>query len=340
MKETVLITGISGFIAKHIALQVTQAGFKVRGTVRDLSKTDPLKALFSQHEVAPEAIEYVETDLNEDAGWDEALQGIDYVLHVASPFPLEQPKGRMDLVPAAKGGTLRVLEAAGRSGSVKRIVITSSMVAMMYRANRPGTFSVGEEDWTDTDWKLATPYIISKTLAEKAAWDWAEEHGWMDKMVTVNPGFVLGPALDTKSATSMDVVKLMFDGSYPALPPVYFAAVDVRDLAELHAKALIKDVAGRRLLGAADSISMAQMAKILKEAFPEKGMKIPTMELPGFIVKLASYFDASLKTVLPDMKAIPQASNQYVTDLTGITFRPAREAVIAAGESMIDLGEV
>lgn len=338
MSKKVLITGISGFIAKHVTISALKKGYHIRGTVRDISKTEALKNLLIKHGADPLKLEFVQANLDQEEGWKEAVDGVDDVLHVASPFPLQQPKGSMDLVPSARGGTLRVLNALKEyNPEVQKIVVTSSMVAMMYRANRPAEFPVNEHDWTDHDWKLATPYIISKTLAEKSAWDWAKQNGYTDRLTVINPGFVLGPALDNKIATSMEVMKLLFAGAYPAVPPVYFPVVDVRDLAELHVTALTSESGGRRLIGSADSLSMAGMGKILKEAFPKEGKKIPTGELPAFLVKLLSNFDASLKTVLPDLKVIPQANSEYVTELTGVKFRPAKEAVIAAGQSLIDL---
>jgi dihydroflavonol-4-reductase len=342
MKATVLVTGLSGFIAKHVALVLLAKGYSVRGTVRNLSTSEMLREALKGAAADISRLELVEADLEEDEGWADAVGGTNFVLHLASPFPLQQPKGRLDLVPAAREGTLRVLKAVKTAGKdVERVVVTSSMVAMMYRAHRTREFAVRENDWTDTDWPPASPYIVSKTLAERAAWQWSKENGFESRMVVVNPGFVLGPALDTKAATSLDVIKLIFSGAHPAVPPVHFPVVDVRDLAELHVAALTTEAAGgRRLMGCADTLSMSDIAAILKEEFPEKGGKIPTKTLPAFMVRFLSVFDRSLKTVLADMNVVPRAENGYVTELTGVRFRSAREAVIGAGRSLIELGVV
>ncbi len=342
MTKTVLITGLSGFIAKHIALNLLAKGYVVRGTVRDMARGDALKDALTQAGADVSALELTQADLESDAGWTDAVNGVDYVMHVASPFPLQQPKGRLDLTPAARDGALRVLNAVKTAGTnVQQIVMTSSMVAMMYRARRPRNFVVRENDWTDVDWPPASPYIISKTLAEKAAWQWARENGFEKRMAVINPGFVLGPALDSRAATSLDVIKLLFSGAYPAVPPVYFPVVDVRDLADLHAAALTAEgVGGRRLIGSAETLSMAEIAATLNQAFPEKGAKIPTRTLPAPVVRFLALFDRSLKTILADMNVEPHSENRYVTDLTGVQFRPSREAVIAAGQSLIELGAV
>jgi dihydroflavonol-4-reductase len=340
MNKTVLITGLSGFIAKHIALQLLVNQYRVRGTVRDITKGEKVKETLAQAGGDISKLELVQADLEKDDGWPAAVSGVDYVIHVASPFPLEQPEGRLDLVSPAREGTLRVLNAVRNHGTtVDRVVLTSSMVAMMYRANRPRDFVVQEDDWTDTEWEQATPYIISKTLAEKAAWQWAIENDTEKQLVVINPGFVLGPALDTKASTSIEVIKLLLNGAYPAVPPVYFPVVDVRDLADLHTAALTAEgVGGRRLIGSGDTLSMADMGTMLKQAFPERAKKAPTRTLPALLVRFLALFDRSMRTILADMNVVPQAENEYVTELTGIRFRPSREAVIATGQSLLELG--
>ncbi len=344
MAKTTLVTGVSGFIAKHIVLKLLAAGHAVRGTVRDLAAGEAVKLALQRGGADPSALDLVRADLedDDDAGWTSAVRDVDYVMHVAAPFPLQQPRGRLDLVPAAQGGTLGVLCAVQSAGTaVQRVVVTSSLAAMMYRVNRSRVVPVREEDWTDPDWPPASPYIVAKTLAERTAWEWAEETGFTKKMVAINPGFVLGPALDTKAATSLAVIKLIFSGAYPAVPRVHFSVVDVRDLADLHAAALTApDVGGRRLIGAAGSLSMAQIAGILKQEFPERGRKIPTKTLPVVAVKLLALFDQSLRTILADLNVIPQPENDYVTKLTGVRFRAPQESVIAAGQSLVDLGDV
>jgi dihydroflavonol-4-reductase len=211
------------------------------------------------------------------------------------------------------------------------------MVAMMYRPNRPAQILVTETDWTDPSWKQLSAYIVSKTRAEKAAWDWADKNGWKPRLTVVNPGFVLGPALDDKAGTSLEVIKLFFKGAYPALPPVHYPVVDVCDLAELHIRAMTSPGAGgRRLIGAADTLSMSEMGQILRNTFPDYAQKIPIRTLPGFVVRFPAIFDRALKSVIPDIGVKPVAENAYVIEMTGISFKPAEAAVRAAGQTFID----
>ncbi len=200
---------------------------------------------------------------------------------------------------------------------------------------------VRETDWTDPEWSELSAYIVSKTRAEQAAWAWADEHDWHERLVVVNPGFVMGPPLNNRTGTSLDVIKLLIEGAYPAVPPVHFPIVDVRDLAALHREAMTTpEAAGRRLIGAHETLSMADMSRVLKEALPARAKKIPTAQLPAFVVRLMSFFDRSLRSVTPDLGVVPQAQSAYVTKLTGITFRPAHDSVREAGRALVERGLV
>lgn len=336
----VLVTGISGFIAKHVALQLLQAGHEVVGTVRSLDKAGDTKDALVRHGIDHSKLHFTEADLTSDDGWAEAVAGCDYVQHLASPFPLAQPEDREALVPAARDGLLRVVRAA-LDANVKRVVVTSSLAAVMYNPKFKGEFEAGPDDWTDPDWKPISPYIVSKTRAEQALWALLDERNARDRATVINPGLVLGPALDERIGTSLQLVELLLKGAYPAVPPICFPTVDVRDLAALHIAAMDSPgTAGQRLLAAADTLSMQEMALVLKEAFPAFERKIPTKELPAFVVRLMSIFDASLKSVTADLGRRRKARTAYVTEKTGIAFRPAREAVIAAAESLIEYGVI
>ena len=340
MTEKVLLTGINGFIARHIALTLLREGYSVRGTIRKASDADAVRKVLSNNGADVSRLEFAEVDLGKDAGWVDAVVGCEYVQHVASPFPIEQPRDREALVPAARQGALRVLDASFKA-DVQRIVFTSSMVAMMYRPGRPHQLKVTEEDWTDPEWRALSAYIVSKTRAEEAVWQWADRYGWRERLTIINPGFVLGPALDRRIGTSLNVIQLIMEGAYPALPPVYFPVVDVRDLATLHVKAMTApDVETRRLIGAGETVSFSDMGRILKEAFPDRARKIPSGELPSFFVRFLSNFDRTLKSVTADLGVVPHAESSYVTELTGVTFRPARESVVSAAQSLIDNGIV
>lgn len=335
MPEQVLLTGISGFIAKHVALELLNAGYGVRGTIRTPSRADEVGKALEQAGGDTTHLSFVEADLSSDDGWMEAAQGCSYVQHVASPFPMDQPRDREALVPEALQGALRVLMAA-RAADAQRIVLTSSMVAMMYRADRPERVVVTESHWTDPEWDQLSAYIVSKTRAERSAWEWATEHGWKEKLTVINPGLVLGPSLDSRTGTSLDIIKLLLEGAYPAIPRVSFPVVDVRDLAELHVRAmLVPEAGGRRLIGAGETLSLAEVGRILREELPDSAKKVPRRTLPNLVVRLVSKFDRSLKGIIPDLGVVPVAENSYVTQLTGVTNRPAAEAVQAAAESIL-----
>ncbi|MBI1235713.1 MAG: NAD-dependent epimerase/dehydratase family protein [Alphaproteobacteria bacterium] len=336
----VLVTGISGFIAKHVALQLLQAGHEVVGTVRDAARSAPVKETLVRHGADHTKIHFAEADLTRDNGWAAAVAGCDYIQHLASPFPLAQPDDREALVPAARDGLLRVVKA-GLDAGAKRIVVTSSLAAVMYHPKFKGQFEAGPEDWSDPDWKAISPYIVSKTRAEQALWALLDERGERHRATVINPGLVLGPSLDERIGTSLSVVEMLLKGAYPASPPLLFPTVDVRDLAALHVAAMDSpNTGGLRLLAAADTVSMQEMALILAAAFPAFSRKIPTKELPAWVVRFMALFDRNLKSVLADLGRRRIAKTAYVTEKTGIAFRPAREAIEAAAESLIEYGVV
>lgn len=335
MADKILVTGLSGFIAKHAALQLLSKGYEVRGTIRALNKAIQVKKSLEEAGADISRLSFAAADLTSDEGWDEAAKGCDGVLHLASPLPTSQPRQRDALVPAARDGALRVLKAAKNAG---HIVMTSSIAAMMYRADRPSVMPVKEDDWTDEDWKPITPYILSKTAAEQAAWDAAVIGGFKHRLTMVNPALVLGPPLDDDIGASLDLVKLMMAGAYPALPKAFYPIVDVRDVAAAHVAALeTPETGGRRLIASADTQSLKAIADILRGAFPDHAKKIPTTLLPDGIVRLMALFDRSIASVIPDLGCEPKAESAYVTAITGVRFRPAREAILDAASALVRL---
>jgi dihydroflavonol-4-reductase len=206
---------------------------------------------------------------------------------------------------------------------------------MMYRANRPPVVTIGENDWTDIDWPPLSPYVVSKTSAETEIWDMATGGGFKHRVTTINPSLVLGPPLDDDIGASLDVIRLFMNGAYPAIPPASFPIVDVRDVAALHVKALeTPETGGRRLIASADTLSLKAVADILREAFPDRAKKIPSAVLPAWLVRVLAAFDRNLASITPDLGVEPQADAAYVTALTGVRFRPAREAILAAATAL------
>lgn len=332
MEGRVLVTGVSGYIAKHVALELLNKGYDVRGTVRALDKAIQVKKSLEAAGGDISRLSFAAADLTKDEGWAEAADKCDGVMHVASPFPIAQPSNRNALTPEARGGVLRVLKAAKNAG---RVVITSSIAAMMYRPNRPPSFPVRETDWTDATWSALSAYIVSKTEAEQAAWDAAVSGGYKHRVTTINPGLVLGPSLDDDIGASLEIIRLFLKGAYPAVPPASFPIVDVRDVAALHVKAMeTPEASGRRLIAAGETLSLREIADVLREAFPDRAKKIPTRILPAWLVRVAAVFDRNLASVTPDLGAAPQAESDYVTEMTGVRFRPARETIVDAAGAL------
>lgn len=338
MTDTVLVTGATGFIAKHIVAELLRRGYQVRGTARDPAKgQDNVRRAVERAGVDARAVELVGADLLGDNGWDEAVRGCRYVMHVASPFPITQPADADEVIRPAREGALRALRAATKSG-VERVVMTSSTVAIMYTsAHRPGHV-YSETDWTDPTRTDITPYIASKTLAEEAAWDFVRTTVGAPQLAVINPAFVQGPALDPDLSTSLEVVHLMGKGAYPAAPRVEFPVVDVRDVAELHVKAMESPrAAGERFLAAEGSVSLMGIGRLVAEALPDLKRKVPRFVMPDLMVRTVALADKRLRTVLPELGVVRRCANAKAREVLGHTFRTPDEAVKAAASSLRDL---
>ncbi|HLK88757.1 MAG TPA: aldehyde reductase [Polyangia bacterium] len=335
--STVLVTGGSGFIAGHCILKLLEAGHTVRTTVRSLEREGEVRAALAEGG-AGGRLSFVEADLLADAGWPAAAAGCERVLHVASPFPEGIPKSADELIVPAREGTLRVLRAA-RDAGVKRVVLTSSFAAVGY-GHPAQQVPFDETSWTDPDSAEVAPYAKSKTLAERAAWDFIAKEGGALELAAVNPVMVFGPVLGPDYSTSILVVQRMMDGAIPGLPKLCFGAVDVRDVADLHLRAMTDPAAkGERFLAVAgDFLSMRDAARILKRHFPAAARRVPTFQLPNFMVRLAALRDPAVKQILPELAKPKNASGGKARRLLGWAPRSAEEAIVATGESLIRLG--
>ena len=338
-KATVLITGISGFIARHCAVELLNAGYGVRGTVRSLTRADEVKASLSRHaDVA--RLEFAQADLESDAGWPKAVHGCAFALHVASPFPAAQPRDEQELIRPAVEGTLRVLEAAAAAG-VERLVQTSSMVAVMYGHPQDRSTPFTEADWTNVADPGVTAYGKSKTLAERAGRDFMQRDRSGMHFSSVNPGLVLGPALDRDIGTSAEIIQAFLRGKYPGAPRLMIPCVDVRDVARMHRLALETNApSGGRYLGAADSLWLIEIARAMREQLGDAARKAPSRELPDWMVKLFGLFDAGAKLAVPDLGKVLRVDTSLTRRTLGIEFVPARDAAVAMARSLIDLGLV
>ncbi len=337
--STVLVTGGSGFIGSHTILKLLAAGHTVRTTVRNLNRESEVRAMLKVGGAdAGDRLAFYAADLEKDAGWAEAVRGCEFVLHVASPLPASVPKNEDELIIPAREGTLRVLRAA-RDAGVKRVVLTSSFAAIGYgRAEQSAPYT--EKDWTDPNAKDVMPYPKSKTLAERAAWDFMAKEGGTMELSAVNPVAVFGPVLAPDYSASIQIVSRMMDGSLPGAPRLYFGVVDVRDVADLHVIAMTHPAAkGERFLAVAgEFMSMKQLALVLKARMGAAAKKVPTMQVPDFLVRLAALRDPAIKSVLPELGKKKSATNEKARRMLGWSPRSNEEAIVATAESLIGLG--
>jgi nucleoside-diphosphate-sugar epimerase len=330
--QLVLVTGGSGFIGAHCIRRLHGEGYRVRTTVRALAREPEVRRM-----VGDGPLDVVAADLTADDGWAEAVAGCAFVLHVASPFPLAQPKHEDELIVPARDGALRVLRAA-REAAVERVVLTSSFAAIGYGHGHPDKV-YDETSWTDVDGPGVSAYAKSKTLAERAAWDFVEGEGRPLELAVVNPVAVLGPLLGPDPSTSIELVKRLIDGSMPGAPKVAYGLVDVRDVADLHVRAMqAPEAAGERFLALGEDFRwISEVGGWLREAFPERARKIPRRELPSPLVRLAARFDGSLRQLTPELGVRKRATNEKARRILGWTPRGDREAAVATAETLIEL---
>jgi nucleoside-diphosphate-sugar epimerase len=333
--ELVLVTGGSGFIGAHCILQLLHAGYRVRTTVRSLTREGDVRAMLEVGGAAPgEALSFAAADLESDAGWPAAVAGCAFVLHVASPFPAGAPKHEDELIVPARDGALRVLRAA-RDAGVKRVVLTSSFAAVGYgHAPRDQPFS--ETDWTDPGGRRLGAYAKSKTLAERAAWEFIARDGGALELAVVNPVAVLGPDF----STSVQLLQLLMDGRMPRCPRLSFGIVDVRDVADLHLRAMRNPAAKaeRFLAVAGESMSIQEISLLLRARMGKAAARAPTKVMPDWMVRVASLFSPALAQVVPELGKIKNISNEKARRVLGWTPRSNADAIVATAESLVRLG--
>ena len=337
--STILVTGGSGFIGSHTILQLLAAGHQVRTTVRRLAREGDVRAMLEQGGADPGAgLSFYAADLENDAGWPAAIAGCEYVLHIASPFPSNIPKDENELIVPAREGALRVLRAS-RNAGVKRVVLTSSFAAIGY-GHAPQSAPFTEMDWTDPGGDDVRPYVKSKTLAERAAWDFIAREGGGLELSVVNPVGVFGPVLGPDYSTSILLVQRLMDGALPGCPRLYFGAVDVRDVADLHIRAMTFPAAkGERFLSVAgDFLAMRDIALVLKRRMGTAARRVPTRQLPNWVVRLAALRDPAVRQILPELGKPRNATSEKATRLLGWVPRSNEDAIVATAESLVRLG--
>lgn len=339
---TVLVTGATGYIARHVTVQLLDAGWTVRGTARSASSLDGLRRDLAGAVADPASLDrfsLVAADLTRDDGWADAVAGCAYVHHVASPIPAKPPKDPDELIVPAREGTLRVLRAALAAG-VRRVVETSSLAAVLYGVDRDHRFT--EADWSNPDDRRIGAYERSKTLAERAAWAFMEsEAAGRMELTTINPGLVLGPMIGDTTSTSHEAVIKLMKRDFPACPDFTYAMVDARDVAAAHVAAMTAAGAGgQRYLCALDSRSLRDVAAILGREYGPKGYRIPTGNLPNAVVRLVSLFDQTAKLAMNDLANPQTIDNAKVLALLGRPLRSLEEMTLATAASLEQHGLV
>ncbi len=339
-KGIVLVSGGSGYIAGFCIRQLLEEGWTVRTTVRSLKREADVRGTLGGAALDPSRLTFFAADLMSDDGWAAAVSGADYVLHVASPIPTSNPKSDDELVRPAREGTLRVLKAA-RDAGVKRVVVTSSTAAVCYgygSRSRPYT----EAEWSDaTNLSDTSPYERSKTLAERAAWDFMKTEAGSLEMTTVNPGAVLGPILGKDYSASIEIVKKLLDGSVPGCPRMGWPLVDARDIADLHVRAMTHPAAaGQRFLGAGDFLWMQDIGAVLKKERPALAKKVPARNLPNWLVRIAAMFDPTLRARLFELGKERPVDASKAKTLLGWTQRPLSTSIADCADSLVAVGEI
>jgi nucleoside-diphosphate-sugar epimerase len=335
----ILVTGGSGFVGSHCILQLLAAGHQVSTTVRSLKREAEVRAMLREGGAeAGDRLSFFAADLESDAGWAEAVAGCEYVLHVASPLPASVPKDENELIAPAREGALRVLRAS-RDAGVKRVVLTSSFAAIGY-GQKPRNAPFDETNWTDPNGADVQPYPKSKTLAERAAWEFIAREGGALELSVVNPVLVLGPVLAPDYSASIQLVQRMMDGAMPGCPRLSFGIVDVRDVADLHIRAMTHPAAkGERFLAVAgDFVSVLDIAKVLKRRMGASARRTPTWQLPNWLVRIAAMRDPAVRSILPELGKSKNGTNEKARRMLDWAPRSSEEAIVATAESLVRLG--
>lgn len=333
----VLVTGGSGYIASYCILALLAAGHQVRTTVRNLTREPEVRAMLRRGGAEPgERLSFAAADLASDAGWADAVAGCDYVLHVASPTLVSQPRHEDEMIKPAVEGVLRVLRAA-RDAGVKRVVLTSAFGAVGY-GHGPRTKPFDETDWTEINETVA-PYQKSKTLAERAAWDFIAKEGRGLELAAVHPLAVLGPVLGPDYSPSLGLIKRMLDGAMPFCPKFSVGWVDVRDVADLHVRAMTDPAAkGQRYLAiSGHALTVRELGLMLKRNLGPAASKVPTRELPNWLMRLAARNNPGIRAILPQLGKVMDATSAKAIDQLGWRPRPLETSVVETARSLMAL---
>ncbi|MBT4493748.1 MAG: aldehyde reductase [Gammaproteobacteria bacterium] len=329
----ILVTGASGFIGSHCILNLLSHDYKVRGSIRDLDRADSLRQMFEKQGADITSLEFVKADLNDRDSWTDAAGNCTTIFHVASPVPTIQPKDPTELLKSAKEGTLNVLEAASKN-SISRVVLTSSISAVLGSAPENRLYTA--DDWSDPDAPFIVPYARSKTLAERAAWDFCTANDI--ELTTIAPAVVLGPALETDYGSSLEALAKLMRREVPMLPRFGFGIVDVRDVADLHRLAFEnKEAIGQRYIASSDFLWFREIAEIVQNEFPD--YRIPQREMPNWLTRIVGFFVKEIGTFVSDLDLVKQLDNEPAKRI-GWKPRSPEEAIVSGARSLDELGLV
>jgi dihydroflavonol-4-reductase len=336
--KTVLVTGGSGYLAGWCIIGLLERGYRVRTTVRNPAREPEVHATIASQVDPVHHFTVHQADLTSDDHWDNVIEGCDYVLHVASPFPAKQPKDPDELIVPAREGTLRVLGKA-LDHDVKRCVVTSSIAAVRL-AKGADVRTLNEEDWTDPGEEGLTPYVRSKTIAERAAWDLVEERGAEDRLAVVNPGAIIGPVLHDDLSYSIEAIERLLKGM-PGMPRLGFSFVDVRDVADLEIRAMTApEAGGQRFIAVTKFLWMAETGEILRERLGDAAAKVPTRTIPDFVVRGMALFDGGIRSVVGGLGKKSELSSEKAKALLGWDPRPIEDTIAETGESLVRHGVI
>ena len=334
--QSVLVTGGSGFVGGWVVAALLEQGYRVRTTVRSLSREAEVRAAVARRVDAGDRLTFHAADLLADDGWDRATEGADFLIHVASPMPVGEYRGT-DLVRPAREGTMRVLRA-GEKANVRRFILTGSIVAASSKV-AASEHPTNETMWTDPDAATTDEYARSKTLAERDAWDFVRQHRGAATLTTILPGMIQGPVLGKDVGGSAELVQRMLTGRMPGIPRIGFGMVDVRDLAELHVRALTDPAAaGQRLFAVGEFLWLDDVARILRDRLGARAAQVPTRRLPDLVIRLSALFNPEARLMAPRLGQRQDYSAAKALQLLGWRTRPAADSIIDCAQSLIDLG--
>lgn len=340
MTDRVLLTGISGFLGGHIAVELLKVGYRVRGSIRNASKADKVRDALAAAGVDLSQLEFVTLDLESDNGWSQAMADVRYVLHTASPFVLNQPRDKMELIRPALDGTDRAIRAA-LDAEVERVVLTSSTVAVGYGHSPARTETFTARDWTNISGKGVAAYFESKTRAEQHAWELMDAADRRQDLAVINPSGILGPLLDDDPGTSSMIVGLLLNGRMPAMPRALMPLIDVRDVAVAHVAAMTApEAGGNRYIMVERLTTLAELAEVLRQSLPERGGTIPRREIPNWLLRIIGTFNADMRNLAEEARNPKRYDSAPVRSLLGRKLIPVPDSAVETANSLIRIGAV